>query len=205
MCDDHPLMRAALARTVREHPRLQVLAEADSTCAAIAAIGRYRPDIAITDMRLGDGDAIEVLQALSAHRLPTRVLVISGFEDPALIHRALKTGARGYIPKRASGEEICAAALAVSRGETFVAPELQSAVLAQIAASDRGDDRVALSARERAALQLAARGRNEREIAAELVVSTSSVKSYMRRAYEKLGSRDKTSAVGEAIRRGLID
>lgn len=208
VCDDHPLIREAVARWVSEDPALQLVGETDGVSSALDAISATEPDVAVVDMRLGDGDAFDLLRALDDLGQNARVLILSSFEDPAVVHKALEAGAAGYLSKSADGGSVCAAVRAIARGERVIAPHLQSSVFAEISRRRREPEANApstLSQRERAALTLAAHGRNEREIAKELSVSTSSVKSYMRRAYEKLGVRDRASAVGEAVRRGMID
>lgn len=205
--DDHPLMREAVARTLSTSPALTVVAQADSTRTVLTAIREHEPKVAVVDLRLGDGDAFEVLATARDEHLRARFLLVSSFGEPALVHKALQGGASGYLTKGADAQTLVSAVRGVAAGQTVVGADLQSALLAEIGRRDPATqaDSAVLSARELAALQLVAAGRKEREIATALAVSGSSVKSYLRRAYEKLGANDRSSAVAEAVRRGLID
>lgn len=201
--DDHPLMRDAMKQSLAALDSVDVVATATGAASLAQSLAEHEPDVAVIDLRLGDGDAFDVLRTARDNRLRTRVIVMSSFQEPTLVHRALQEGAAGYLSKDSDVQTLQRAVLRAARGETVVGAELQAGLLALIGRQVEQPP-VALSARELSTVRLAARGLKEREIAAQLMVSPSSVKSYLRRCYEKLGAVDRASAVAEAARRGLL-
>jgi two-component system nitrate/nitrite response regulator NarL len=131
-----------------------------------------------------------------------RVLLISGNDDSEIAHEAIERGAAGFLSKDAEEGEIGEAILAVAHGLSVLSPALQSGVLDLIRQRPRG--RVELSGRDRDLLVLASEGLTTVEIAERLCLSPNTVKTYWQRLYEKLGASDRTSALAEAIRRGLL-
>jgi two-component system, NarL family, nitrate/nitrite response regulator NarL len=130
-----------------------------------------------------------------------KVLFLSAFDDPSLVHGALTRGAAGYVSKDADEAEIRAAVLEVADGRTHVEARLHEHVFAHMRTNS---ERPTLSDREREVIALMADGRSSREIGELLFISSSTVKTHTRRICEKLGVNDRTSAVAEAIRRGLL-
>lgn len=202
VADDHPMFRDAAARAVAEHPELELAGSAADGAKALEEIKRLGPDVAILDLRMPGLDGMRVTEALSAAGTPTRVLLLSGYGEGGIVHAALKAGAAGYLAKDASEDELCRATLAVARGEAVLSSELQRGLFDQIRAQAPGGPR--LSEHELEALKLAANGLSNREIAAKLIISPGTVKTYLHRAYEKLGAHDRAAAIAEAMRRRLI-
>lgn len=203
VADDHPMFRDAVARAVAEHPELELAGSAADGPRALEEIKRLGPDVAILDVRMPGLDGMRVTKALSAAEAPTRVLLLSGYGEGAIVLAALQAGAAGYLAKDANAAELCRAALAVARGGGVLSSQLQSGLLAQIRAHAPGTD-PGLSEHEFEALERAAKGLSNRDIAAELTISPGTVKTYLHRAYEKLGAHDRAEAIAEAMRRGLI-
>jgi two-component system nitrate/nitrite response regulator NarL len=202
VADDHPAMRGALARLVREHPGLQLIGEAGDGAQALTMIEALAPDVALLDVRMPALDGIALLGRLRAAGSPVRVLLISGSDDSEIAHEAIAQGAAGFLSKDAEEEEIGTAIMAVAHGRSVLSAALQSGVLDLI--RTRARDTVQLSGRERELLELAAAGLTTNEIAGRLYLSPNTVKTYWQRLYEKLGAGDRTSALAEAIRRGLL-
>jgi two-component system nitrate/nitrite response regulator NarL len=202
VADDHPAMRNALARLVREHPALELVGEAGDGDQALAMINGLAPDVALLDVRMPALDGLDLLARLRHDRSEVRVLLISGGDDSEIAHEAIAQGAAGFLSKDAEEQEIGAAILAVANGHSVLSPALQSGVLDLIRTRARGT--VQLSGRERELLELAASGLNTNEIATRLYLSPNTVKTYWQRLYEKLGASDRASAMAEAIRRGLL-
>lgn len=203
VADDHPMFRDAVARAIVEHPELELAGSAADGSRALEEIKRLGPDVAILDLRMPGLDGMRVTEALSAAETQTRVLLLSGYGEGAIVHEALQAGAAGYLAKDAGEDQLCRAALAVARGEGALSSDLQRGLFDQIHAQAPGADPV-LSEHELEALKLAANGLSNREIAAKLIVSPGTVKTYLHRAYEKLGAHDRAAAIAEAMRRGLI-
>jgi two-component system, NarL family, nitrate/nitrite response regulator NarL len=202
VADDHPAMRGALARLVREHPRLELVGEACDGEAALVMIEALRPDVALLDVRMPHLDGLRLVGRLRSAGSAVRVLLISGNDDSEIAHEAIQQGAAGFLSKDAEEEEITEAILAVAVGQSVLSPALQSGVLDLI--RRRSPGMVQLSGRDRELLQLAAEGLTTAEIAQRLYLSPNTVKTYWQRLYEKLGAKDRVSALAEAIRRGLV-
>jgi two-component system nitrate/nitrite response regulator NarL len=202
VADDHPAMRRALARLVGAQKGLELVGEAADGEEALALIEQVAPDVALLDVRMPGLDGLGVLRRLRSRRAAVRVLLISGYEDGAIVHEAITQGAAGFLSKDAEEDEIGRAITAVACGGSVLSPRLQSGVFDQI--RERSAERVTLSGRERELLELAAQGMTSSEIASRLSLSPNTVKTYWQRLFEKLGARDRTSALAEAVRRGML-
>jgi two-component system, NarL family, nitrate/nitrite response regulator NarL len=205
LADDHPMLREGVARSVRDHPDLLLVGEADNGHDALALIRAEQPDVALLDMRMPEFDGMDTLRALIADGSPTRVIFLSAFADGPTVYAALAAGAAGFLAKDADRRTICEALVAAAHGETVLAPELQAGVAFEIRARACAEAGPKLTARELEVLGLAAGGRNGPDIARLLVVSPTTVKSHLQNAYQKLGVSDRAAAVAEAMRRGLLD
>lgn len=202
--DDHPVYRAGIARAVSGHPRLELVGEAADGAAAVALLREVVPDVVLLDVQLPALDGPNVLQTLVRNGSPTRVVFLSAFAEGAVVYEALAAGAAGYLAKGAEEGEICQAVIAAASGETVVSAELQGAVFGQVRQHAQRTS-AALSAREREILAMVAEGKQGTEIAKALFVAQGTVKTYMQRIFEKLGVNDRSAAVAEAMRRGLLE
>lgn len=203
VADDHPLFRGMLVRVLTEHPQLEVVGEAPDGEQALLLIAELEPDIAVLDVRMPALDGISVAQAVTFRGLGTKVLLLSASCGAELVHAALSAGAAGFLGKDADEDQLCQSVLAVARGETALAPALQSAVLARLRGGERPST-VELSPRELEVLALVAQGAPNGQIAQQLLLSAGTVKTYLQRVNEKLGTSDRSQAVAEAMRRGWL-
>lgn len=204
VADDHPLFREAVARTVRERPEFDLVAEAGDGRAALEIIRELRPDVAVLDVKMPDLDGLQVLNAIRREGLPTRIVLLTAFLEGSIAFDAMAAGASAFLSKEADRARIGDAIAAASRGETVLGPEVQSGLAAEIRL--RGTpDRPALSEREQEVLRHVADGRSAPQIAELLVLSPATVKSHLQSLYEKLGVSDRAAAVAEAMRRGLLE
>jgi two-component system nitrate/nitrite response regulator NarL len=203
VADDHPLYRQALARSVNEDARLELIGEAADGRQALELIIERAPEVAVLDLSMPRLDAVGVLNALGERGGRRCVLVVSAQADGAVVHDAITRGAAGFLTKDSDATEICQAVVDVARGRSVLSPRLQSAMFQHLRISSAHS--VKLSQRERELLELGARGLSSPEIATALTLSPATVKTYWQRLYEKLEVGDRASAVAEAIRRGLID
>jgi two-component system, NarL family, nitrate/nitrite response regulator NarL len=151
-----------------------------------------------------DLDGIEVVHAIVRDAITTRVLLLSAQTDSSIVFRALEEGAKGYLSKDANRADIVAAVVRVAKGETVVPPELTAGLVDQIRLRSQPDAPV-LSEREMQVLKGFARGLSIPQVAAELYIGASTVKTHTQRLYEKLGVSDRAAAVAEAMRRGLLE
>jgi two-component system nitrate/nitrite response regulator NarL len=204
VADDHPLYRRSVVTALEEAPDVEVVGEADDGAAALELISELSPEVAVIDMRMRQVHGQGVLDAVLRQGLSTRVLLLSAFTDAQTVHRALAQGAAGYLSKDADDSEVREAVIAVAAGATVVARDLQEETLAEIGRHAPAA-RTVLSQREREILQLAAAGHTQAAIAERLYISSSTVKTYLSRAYEKLGVSERAAAVAEAMRQGLLE
>jgi len=202
--DDHPFFRDGVVRGLTMSGRVKVLGEAGGGREGLELIRAESPDVAVVDYQMPDLDGLDVVRAVVRDDLPTAVLLLSAITDSAIVFAALEAGARGYLAKDASRADVVSAVEQVARGRTVVPPELAGALADQIRlrASSAGP---VLSERERQVLDGFARGLSIPQVAAELYVAPSTVKTHTQRLYEKLGVSDRAAAVAEAMRRGLLE
>ena len=159
--------------------------------------------MAVVDLQLPDIDGATVIDFVRREHLPTCVLVLSARTDSATVYRCIELGAAGYLPKLTAGDEICTAIRALARGESVVPPELQAGLASEIRLR-RADDRPVLTPREMDIIRLAADGLSNAEIGLRLHVSTATVKTHLQHIFEKLEVSDRSAAVAQAFRRGLL-
>ena len=202
--DDHPFFRDGVTRGLVRDGRIDVVAEAGSGREALELIEREQPDVALVDYQLPDLDGVAVAHALRRDGVPTRVLLVSAVSDGAVVFRALEEGAAGFLAKDASRSELVDAVIKVSRGETVIPAELAGGLAAQIRLRSQASA-PALTERELEVLNGFARGLSIPQLAGELFVAPSTVKTHTQRLYEKLQVSDRAAAVAAAMRLGLLE
>ncbi len=189
VADDHPLFRGAVGEAVKERAELELVGEARDGGEAVEAIERLKPDVAVLDVRMPGLEGIEVLERVKRDGLHTRVMFLSAFMDPDFAYKAVAAGARAYVSKEADSAAICDAVVAVARGDTVFAPEVQAGLADAIRLREAGGDRPLLTPREQEILELTAVGLSAPEIARRIHLSPATVKTHLQHLYEKLGSR----------------
>jgi two-component system nitrate/nitrite response regulator NarL len=204
VADDHPLYREGVVRALTASGRVEVVAQSGGGRDALDQIREHAPDVALIDYKLPDLDGVSVVHAVTRDGLQTRVLLLSAFTDSGLVYEALQTGAAGYLPKEAKRDEIVDAVLACARCETVLPPELTAGLVSEIRVR-RATDTPVLTDREREILGMIASGKSLPEIAKELYLGVTTVKTHVQHLYEKLGVSDRAAAVAEAMRRRLIE
>ncbi|MFG3259545.1 response regulator [Streptomyces sp. NPDC048172] len=203
LCDDHAVVRAGLRALLSSGEGIEVVGEAGSGEEALAMAARLGPDVVLMDLQLGDGmDGVtatrQLLAAPGGEKAP-RVLVLTMFDTDADITRAIEAGATGYLLKAERPEELFAAIRDAASGRTALSAPVADRVLARMR-SPRPD----LSEREREILGQLAQGLANREIARALFLSEATVKSRLRRIYDKLGVDTRTAAVATAKEQRLL-
>lgn len=202
VADDHEMFREGVAAMLSASGRCVVAAQAQDGRAALEAIRRERPDVAVVDQNMPELTGTQVANAVARDGLTTKVLILSAFTDSHVVYQAMQDGAAGFLPKEARRAQILDAVLACARGETVLPPKLAAGLVSEM--RNRAD-RPALADREMEVLKLIAAGKSVPDIAAELYLGATTVKTYTSRLYEKLGVNDRAAAVAEAMRRGLIE
>jgi DNA-binding NarL/FixJ family response regulator len=199
--DDHPVVRAGMVAVLGEEPDLEVVGEAGNGAEALALVPRLAPDVVLMDLRMPVMDGAEATARLGTMPGAPQVLVLTTYDTDADIVRAVEAGARGYLLKDAPTSVLTDAIRRAARGETVLAPPV-AARLADRLRTPAGPE---VTGREVEVLALVARGLSNAEVGRELFIGEATVKTHLLRAFAKLGVQDRTAAVAEAHRRGLID
>ncbi|MFC6714125.1 response regulator [Branchiibius cervicis] len=202
--DDHPFFRDGLSRGLRNSGYVEVIGEAGDGREGLELIRSQAPDVAVLDYQMPDLDGLDVVHAVARENLPTRTLVLSALTDSSVVFRAIQEGASGYLSKEASRAEIVDAVRRIAKGATVVPAELTAGLAEQIR-RQRQQDGPSLSEREQQVLEGFARGLSIPQLAAELYLGASTVKTHTQRLYDKLGVSDRAAAVAEGMRRGLLE
>jgi DNA-binding NarL/FixJ family response regulator len=200
IADDHPAIVEAVCSFLEEQEDIEVVARAADGEEALRLIEELVPDVAVLDIRMPVLDGIEVARRVHAAGGPTAVILFTGYPDRPLLLDALDAGARGFLVKEAPLDDLARAIRVVGEGGTYVDP-----VLAGVLAGPQAADRLrALSPREREVLRLLADGMRNDAVAAHLSISTSTVRTHVKHAMEKLEADTRTQAVARALRDSLI-
>jgi two-component system, NarL family, nitrate/nitrite response regulator NarL len=204
IADDHPLFLFAIAHSVNSRPELELVGQARTGREAIATALETRPELAVLDVDMPDLGGLEVLHALTREGLTTRVLFVSGNLDAQISYDLIEAGASGVLDKSAMPDQIGDSLVRIANGETVLAPTVQSALMRAV--RDRRDrPTTVLSPREGEVLEFLAAGLSAPQIARELHLSPSTVKTHLQRLYARLEVSDRAAAVAEGMRRGLIE
>jgi two-component system NarL family response regulator len=195
--DDHRLMREGIARIVAVHPDMEVVAQASNGDQAVAQFLAHRPDVTLMDLRLPVMSGTEAIRVIRRHDATARIVVLTTYQGDEDIHGAFEAGAMGYLLKDSIPDDLIHVIREVYAGRRVVAPEIQQAL-------EQRASQPVLTLRERQVLELIARGMRNKEIASELGITPDTTDAHVKRIYTKLGVHDRTSALGEAIRRGLV-
>jgi two-component system nitrate/nitrite response regulator NarL len=205
VADDHPIYREGIVRAIKDRPDLELLGEAGDGREALEEVRRLGPEVAVLDIRMPGIDGTQVLAAMRREELPTEVLFLSAFMEPELAYKTVAAGAKGYLSKEASRQEVCEAIVTIARGGTALAAQAQAGLAAQIQERERSGGPPQLTAREQEVLRLVSQGYSAPDIGKQIHLSTTTVKSHLHSLYEKLGVSDRAAAVAEAMRRGMLE
>jgi len=205
LADDQALVRAGFHLILSAESDLEVIAEAADGLEAVQLAIAERPDVVLMDIRMPELDGIEATRRLTAEASGTRVLMLTTFDLDEYVVDAFRAGASGFLLKTAPRDQLVAAVRTVHAGEALLAPVSTRKLIEQFAHPARESAALAaLTARERDVLVLLSRGLSNPEIAAELVVEPSTVKSHVASVLSKLGLRDRVQAVVFAYESGLV-
>lgn len=204
LADDQALVRSGLGALLGGFGQLRVVVEADDGATLLAAIQAQPVDVILSDIRMPGLDGFALLEQLRASGNPTPVILLTTFDEPDLALRAAAAGARGFLLKDASPEELLEAITRVAAGETLLAPVATDPVRARYAYRDQSEPTDTFNEREVSILRLLAGGYSNKEIARAVFLSEGTVKNYVSDILDKLGTRDRTRAVLKAITLRII-
>lgn len=202
LVDDHPVVRVGLEKILGQCPDITVLGAAETGREALELAGAMRPDVVLLDLSLPDVHGLDIIRDLAGTDPDgCRVLVLTVHDDGDMAIKAVKAGARGYVLKSSSGEELLAAIRRVAHGGEHYDAVVVHALMRDEA---RRTQSTALSERELEVLRLVASGLTNKEVAASMYLSAETVKAHLETIYRKLDATDRTHAVAVALREGLL-
>lgn len=211
ICEDQELIRAGYVTVLGAQPDLEVVGQAANGREALAEFDRLRPDVVVMDIQMPLLDGIEVTRRIAGPEAadPAKVLVVTTFNVDRYVYDALRAGASGFLLKDAPLDELVEGVRTIARGESLLAPSVTRTLIGRYAdrirpAAPAGGPLTGLARRELEVLKLIAGGLSNAEIAAELVLSVETVKTYVSRILTKLDLRDRVQAVVLAYRTGLV-
>jgi DNA-binding NarL/FixJ family response regulator len=208
LADDHTMVRQGLRKVIEERPEWEVVAQASDGREAVRLAEEHRPDVAIMDVAMPLLNGIEATRQITRRHPETRVLILSMHADEAYVAQILQAGASGYLLKDSADADLMQAVAAVSAGKSFFSPAIARVMLddylRQLADKGISDRYESLSEREREIFQLIAEGKTNKEIAALLSVSPSTVETHRAHIMEKLDLHSAAEIVLYAVRRGVI-
>jgi two-component system response regulator DevR len=201
LVDDHEVVRRGLRELLSDEPDIEVVAEAGSADEALAVAMHVEPDVAVVDVRLGEGDGVALCRELRSKPNPPRCLVLTAFDDEEAMVGAIMAGASGYLLKQVRGQDVVNAVREVAAGRSLLDPLTTARVLDKFR-NPQNDALSQLTDRERSVLQLIGDGLSNREIAERLFLAEKTVKNYVTSVLAKLGMQRRTQAAAWVARRG---
>ncbi len=202
---DHPVVREGLSAMLGREDDFDVVGQAIDGREALDLTGRLGPNVVLMDLKMPRMDGVEAIRQIKQKFPDTEVLVLTTFDSDDYIFQGIEAGARGYLLKDAPREELFRAVRTVARGESLLQPNVAARLVNRFAElSRRTAPEETLSDRELEGLRCMARGAANKEIATELVISESTVKTHVTNIFQKLGASDRTQAVTIALQRQLI-
>ncbi|HOA77387.1 MAG TPA: response regulator transcription factor [Thermosynergistes sp.] len=198
LADDHPLTREGLRSYLEHESDIQLVGEAADGIAAWDLIERELPDVALLDIRMPGEDGISLARKVRERKLPVAVLMLTTYDAQQYVLAALRAGAKGYVLKTATPDDLIQAIRTVASGGVYLDREVSSSVKAVDFMPE------SLSPREQEVLLLAGRGLSSKEVASQLIISERTVQTHLASIYDKLGARNKTEALLLALKYGVV-
>jgi len=201
LLDDHEIVRAGLTRLFERAGDIEIVGEAGTAAAGLSRIPPTRPDVALLDVRLPDGDGVEVCREIRSRHPEIRCLMLTSFADDEALFDAIMAGASGYILKQIKSDDIVEAVRLVAKGQSLLDPSVTATVLERLRKGPEEDERLArLTTQERNILELIAEGLTNRQIAEHVHLAEKTVKNYVSNLLSKLGMERRTQAAVYAAR-----
>ena len=195
--DDHPIVRVGIAAIINAQADMKVVGHAGTAAEAVSLFLAEQPDLTLMDLRLPDGNGVEAIRLIRSSSPDARIIVLTTYEGDEDIHQALEAGARGYLIKGMPHDALVKALYRVHDGHRFLPQLVTQALSSRLPGSK-------LSPREQEVLQLMFAGKSNREIAEELAIKEATVKTHVSVILMRMNVNDRTQAVVEGLKRGLV-
>ena len=206
LVDDHVAVRQAVRVMLEAEAGMAIVGEAGDGAEAVQAAAALRPDVIVVDLAMPVMPGLAAIPRLRQAAPRAAILVFSMHKNAAYVYEAMRAGARGYVLKSARKDELVGAVRALHAGGGFLQPEIAGPILRRIAADARMEPgRSDLTLREIQVLESIAEGKSNKEIAAAFSIAEDTVKTHLRKLFEKLGASDRAQAVAIALRQHLIE
>ncbi|MBX7070965.1 MAG: response regulator transcription factor [Microthrixaceae bacterium] len=206
LADDHQMLREGLRRSMVEEG-FDVVGEAQDGVEAVRLADELLPDVILMDVSMPHCDGVEACRQVKSHGNESRVVMLTMHADKEVLTNAIRAGASGYLVKDCSTSEIADAVRMAAGGETVLSPQLAKSMLEEVRRLDqkaRTEEERMVTKREEEVLQLIADGCSTPEVAERLYISQKTVKNHLASIYQKLDARDRTQAVLQAVRMGIV-
>jgi DNA-binding NarL/FixJ family response regulator len=203
--DDHPVVREGIGAMLKREPDFKIVGEASNGVEAVEKARELSPDVMLMDLRMPEMDGVEAITRIKEEKPEIKFIILTTYSDDEYIFKGIAAGARAYLLKDAPRDELFKAIRAVYRGESLIQPVVASRVLDKLAElSKKNPSAETLSDREVEVLRLMAKGVSNSNIAEELSITQSTVKTHITSIFQKLNVTTRTEAVTTALRRGII-
>lgn len=200
LLDDHEIVRRGLRDLIEAEPDLEVVGEAGTAEEAYGRIPATSPDVAVLDVRLPDGDGIDVCREVRSRMPELACIMLTSFSDDEAVYAAIMAGASGYVLKQVKGGDLIDGIRRVAAGESLLDPSVTTRVLERLRRRDGDDELAKLSTQERRILDLIGEGLTNREIGERMYLAEKTVKNYVSNVFSKLGMKRRTEAAAYATR-----
>jgi DNA-binding NarL/FixJ family response regulator len=201
LVDDHEIFRRGIRALLEGEADIEVVGEAETATAALARMPALRPDVAILDVRLPDGDGITVCREICSALPETACLMLTAYGDDQALLGAIMAGAAGYVSKQTAGTDLIRVLRRVAAGESVLDPDASRRIMTRLRQRSVGvDPMAALSDQEKRVLDLIGQGMTNRQIAEHMFLAEKTVKNYVSAMLTKLGMQRRTQAAAFAVR-----
>jgi DNA-binding NarL/FixJ family response regulator len=200
LLDDHEVVRRGVRDMLEAEPDIQVIGEAGTAQSALARIPALRPDVAVLDVRLPDGDGVSVCRDIRSLMPEVACLMLTSFGDDEALFDAVIAGAAGFVLKQIRGTDLVGAVRTVASGQSLLDPQAASRLMARLRQPAKADPLAALTGQERRILELIGEGLTNRQIGERLFLAEKTIKNYTSALFAKLGMERRTQAAAYAAR-----
>jgi DNA-binding NarL/FixJ family response regulator len=208
LADDHNVLRKGLRRILEEQPDLEVVGEASDGREAVTLNNQLHPDIIVMDIAMPLMNGLEATRQILQRSAGVNVLILSMYSDENYVVQVLRAGARGYLLKDTAEEDLITAVRAVAKGQPFFSPKIAKLLMGdsiqRLRTEGKSDSYDLLTPREREVLQLIAEGKSNKEAAAALFVSPTTIETHRARIMDKLDLHSTADIVLYAVRKGIV-